>query len=317
MKKIMTAAIAAAILLSMSACGSKPANTNADTSSAVSSSESVSSQAEKKVVTTSTDSDTQSDTSSAESKSESKAESKAESKSESKAESKTESKAEVKAELKKEVKTESKAQTEVKTESTPPEAAQTTTIVTQTPAQEETTPSDNGGDACEQTPSDDNTDQNAEEPTDEPTDSGSFDENSDLVVNYNGQTIRLEDDIKTVIEKLGEDYELTSAPSCLYPGMEDKSYNYGDITVNTFPTQSGDGEYVSGVTFNTENVKTEKGAAIFMKMDEIFAMYGTNYTMLGGSTYRYVSSDGKYFLQFFAMDDAAAEITIAIDSNNI
>lgn len=146
---------------------------------------------------------------------------------------------------------------------------------------------------------------------------GSFDENADLSFTYGSYEIVLEADINDVIENLGDDYTRESTPSCLYPSLEDASYDYGDIVINTFPTADGEGEIVSGIELKSTAVATDgKDIKIGDSLEDVLAAYGEDYSLLGTSSYRYVSADGKYFLSFFIVDDTVESITIAIDSKN-
>lgn len=319
MKKLITAALAAALIIStFAACGSKKKTDDYDTTSRVlysdsdtetetdteteendtetdtntdsESTDSDSSKSEKKVKTT--DSDKKSTSKEAESKA---ASSKA-------AESKTSSK---------------KSSTYVIT----PSRASSTAAASSAVSSEETSSKGENTDS-ESTDSEANTDSVYDPETDTQTDSesktkGSFAGYNDLDFSYDYYTISLEAPIENVLDNLPGDPEITSAPSCLYPGQEDKSYNYGSFTITTFPNASGTVEYVSGITLTDSDVSTEKDIKIGSTLDDVIAAYGDGYTLIGSSTYRFTTSDGRAFIQFYCEDDVVEEIMISLDSNNI
>jgi hypothetical protein len=130
----------------------------------------------------------------------------------------------------------------------------------------------------------------------------------DLVFEYNGQTINLDENINDVKAKIGEPLDMVSAPSCYYDG-DDKTFIYDGFSINTYP--DGDNDYVVSIELNTDAVSTIKGAKVGMSIDDAIALYGNNYTQ-NGSNYQY-QIDDKYM--YFYVENGTVSIIGIVYAN--
>ena len=315
MKRLITAALAAALLLTcMAGCGSKKETTDYDTTSRVLYSDDDTETETETEEEEETDSEEES---SKEEKKEADSEKKTSSKAASSKKATTSKAASSKAASSKTAVTSSKkAATTTSSKAASSKPADTSSAASSSTTSSENTSSAGSTDTSTDTAND--SDVRFDTETDsETTSAGSFDESADLVFSYGSYTVMLNADINDVLPNMPSDYEESSAPSCLYPGLLDKSYDFGDYTINTFPTKDGEGEYVSGIKLTGSSVSTEKDVRVSSPLSAVLETYGEDYILIGGSTYRYVSSDGKSFLQFYCEDDVVSEILISLDSSMI
>ena len=120
---------------------------------------------------------------------------------------------------------------------------------------------------------------------DKPVAIGIFTE-SDLVFAVESSEFPLNSDVAPLLEAFGKDYDLTTAPSCVYDG-EDKVFDYSFASIFTYPTDGKD--LIDEIYIFGEDYKTNKGIGIGSTLDEIKAQYGDG-GFLVDSTYFYVLS---------------------------
>lgn len=318
MKKIITAALAAALFLTgMTACGSKDNVNSYDTTSRVlytdsdvqtdtesaESSEEESSKAEKKVVTTDSEStDKKKDSSSKKTTSKAASSKAASSKA---ASSKTAAASS---------KTAAAAATSrpTTTTSTAP-AASSTSSADSTDTSSETETDTQTIDTETDTQIID-TESDIDSASDAPSDP--FDPSVDLTFSYGSTVIRLGDDIGDVVSAIGEPDSVTTAGNCL-GGGEIKLYSYASygFNIQAYP-DGGDSFNVTVISLVNSDVMTEKGVKIGTSEEDMLAIYGDNYEAVSSTTYRYTAADGSY-LQFYIEDGEVADIMMSLDTTNM
>ncbi|MFP4698532.1 MAG: hypothetical protein ACLFMO_07480 [Eubacteriales bacterium] len=103
----------------------------------------------------------------------------------------------------------------------------------------------------------------------------------------NGVTIAINQEAKTVVEKLGDSLDYFEAPSCAFDGM-DKIYTYNGFELHTYEVDGVD--YVLSVIFLDDSVTTKEGVYLFSSLDDVLEVYGENYTENQG-LYTYEKGD--------------------------
>ncbi len=98
----------------------------------------------------------------------------------------------------------------------------------------------------------------------------------ELMVTVDGKNYGVRVDSKDIIEALGDDYEYSSAVSCVYEG-EDKSFEYDGITIYTVPVDGKD--VIEGIEITSDKYSTSKGIKVGASMEEVVSTYGENYFM--------------------------------------
>jgi len=137
--------------------------------------------------------------------------------------------------------------------------------------------------------------------TEAPKPQGSFSAaDTDFV--YNGQRVSLNENMSSVLSKLGKAASVSSAPSCHGDG-EDKTYEYNGFTVYTYP--SGGNDLVLEINVQSSAIPTSKGIKAGSSLNDITAVYGNNYTNDGNYI---VFSSGIKTLQFFMSGNTVSEI---------
>ena len=137
--------------------------------------------------------------------------------------------------------------------------------------------------------------------TEAPKPQGSFSAaDTDFV--YNGQRVSLNENMSSVLPKLGKAASVSSAPSCHGDG-EDKTYEYNGFTIYTYP--SGGNDLVLEINVQSSAIPTSKGIKAGSSLNDITAVYGNNYTNDGNYI---VFSSGIKTLQFFMSGNTVSEI---------
>ena len=135
--------------------------------------------------------------------------------------------------------------------------------------------------------------------------SGSF-TSSDIVFDYDGLQIELNEEIADCLDKLSslEEYEYSEASSCYYPGL-DKTYQWDGLQLITYPNPDGS-ERVCQITLLNDKFKTTKGVAVGGSADDVVKAYGEDYSK-EGLAYRY-SVDETHYLDVFVLNDKVDSI---------
>ena len=92
-----------------------------------------------------------------------------------------------------------------------------------------------------------------------------------------GTTFTHESAVDEILTALGEDFTYYEDISCVYDGM-DKTYDYGDVTVYTYP--DGDTDQLMELYCTGGDVSAQ-GITIGSTKDEVVKTFGTGYTEEG------------------------------------
>lgn len=142
---------------------------------------------------------------------------------------------------------------------------------------------------------------------------GDFDE-EDVNFYYNNTAIKPNEDISSVISKIGNASKIDSAPSCIGVG-EDKIYSYNGFKIESYPDTSG--EKVLNIMITDNSVSTSKGISVGMTVADIENAYGTSKLDKSISDeYFYTYVSGKLHLDFLIDDGLITEIDYVYDVNN-
>lgn len=106
----------------------------------------------------------------------------------------------------------------------------------------------------------------------QPQDEGSSLTEEDFVVDINGVAVKLGDDMSTLESSLGEPDSYETAKSCMGAG-EDKVYEFGGITIYTYPIDGVD--VVSAIEFTGEETLAA-GIGVGSTKDEVLTAYGSD-----------------------------------------
>lgn len=119
----------------------------------------------------------------------------------------------------------------------------------------------------------------------------------------NGVQIGMHQDIKSILNQLGEPKSYLETPSCAFPDSIDKIYTYPNFTLTTY-TKNGN-DYIYDIYFDSGNSTTKEGISIGSSLDKIKEIYGENYTEEFG-LYTY-TKDGMR-LMFLTEDNIVTSI---------
>lgn len=117
-------------------------------------------------------------------------------------------------------------------------------------------------------------------------------------VEMNGKVITLNDNVKDVIEKLGECKNVKESKSCLFDG-NDKTYDYNDIIITTYPQKEND--LVSSITVSHQDIKISSGIKIGDSLEQILQAYGDGYVSQDDVACSY--EFGDYGIIFYLEDE--------------
>lgn len=118
-------------------------------------------------------------------------------------------------------------------------------------------------------------------------------------VEKDGKTVSVsvDNDMKGILEKLGEAASYFESPSCAFEGLIDKTYTYEHFRIETYP--DGDKDRVMAVVFLDDIMETKEGITIGMTKEDMEKAYGTEYEEKDGMAV--YTKDGKH-LSFLVRD---------------
>ncbi|MBE6539225.1 MAG: hypothetical protein E7674_00605 [Ruminococcaceae bacterium] len=92
------------------------------------------------------------------------------------------------------------------------------------------------------------------------------------VASKNNYTVKLDMNMKEVLEALGEPLSYFEAASCAFDGL-DKTYTYAGFQILTRP--DGDKDYINSIILTDDSVTTPEGVYIGVTEADVTAEYGT------------------------------------------
>lgn len=113
----------------------------------------------------------------------------------------------------------------------------------------------------------------------------------------NKVSVAVDNDMKGVLEKLGEASSYFESPSCAFEGLIDKTYTYQHFRIETYP--DGETDRVRTVVFLDDIMETKEGITIGMTKEDMEKAYGTEYEEKDGMAV--YTKDGKH-LSFLVRD---------------
>ncbi len=120
-----------------------------------------------------------------------------------------------------------------------------------------------------------------------------------------GSIIKIDDNIKDVMKKIGETQDVEQAKSCLYNGY-DKAYKYDDCTIRTYP--DGDDDYVNSIEIYSSEIGIEKAVHVGDTIETVKKVYGDN-PAFDTDTYS-AYEDEEYGVAFYYENEKVNEIEI-------
>ena len=141
--------------------------------------------------------------------------------------------------------------------------------------------------------------------------------NDDIGISINGQWFPIWQDATGLLQALGGDYALTSAPSCVFEG-EDKEFAYDGFYVYTNP--DGDKDIWYSIFLESDKYSTARGIRVGDGLDVVIAAYGDRYYWEGESilTYSISGVEGDIAspcIQFTVSEDSVTAIEIYYPTN--
>jgi len=174
-----------------------------------------------------------------------------------------------------------------------------------------------GGENADSTGSAGNTDSSDSAGASPDDGSGMLDMGKDMGISVGGQWFPIWQDVSGLLQACGDDYELSSAPSCVFEG-EDKVFDFGGVFVLTNP--DGDRDIWFSIYLENDLLSTSRGIKVGNSLEEVFDAYGDRFYWEGDSilTYSISGIDGDAAspcIQFTIMDELVAAIEIYYPTN--
>jgi len=123
-----------------------------------------------------------------------------------------------------------------------------------------------------------------------------------FVFSYDGMEISVNEEIESVVAKLGDPVAYYEAASCAFEGL-DKFYTYASFQLDTYPQDGKD--MLASIYFKDDLVKTTEGISLYMTKDDMIAAYGEA-TTVNDNEYIYEKGNGR--LRFILKDDEIISI---------
>lgn len=118
------------------------------------------------------------------------------------------------------------------------------------------------------------------------------------VFKQNGVSVTMNGEAGKFIQKAGTPNKTRVTKSCAYEG-KDRAYAYDDFILYTYSHSDNGTEYVGGITFLTDKVKTKEGIGIGSSYKDVEKKYGKGKNNYG----IYIFSKGKSEIQIEMKDN--------------
>ena len=119
---------------------------------------------------------------------------------------------------------------------------------------------------------------------------------------YDGMELSVNEEIESVIDKLGEPVSYYEAASCAFEGL-DKIYTYSSFQLDTYPQNGKD--MLASIYFKDDLVQTKEGISLYMTKDDMIKAYG-DATTVNDNEYIYEKGNGR--LRFILKDNEIISI---------
>jgi len=140
---------------------------------------------------------------------------------------------------------------------------------------------------------------------------------NDMGISVGGEWFPIWQEASGLLRALGDDYNLSTAPSCVFEG-EDKVFDFGGVFVLTNP--DGDRDIWFSIYLENDLLSTARGIKVGDSLEDVFDAYGDRFYWEGDSILTYSISgiqgdDASPCIQFTIMDDLVAAIDIYYPTN--
>ena len=142
----------------------------------------------------------------------------------------------------------------------------------------------------------------------------------DMGLSVDSRWFPIMQDAAGLLQALGDDFVMTSAPSCVFEG-EDKEFAYDGFYVFTNPDGDfGEKDVWFSIWLETDVYSTARGIRVGSTLDEVIAAYGDRFYWEGDSikTYSISGVEGDIespCIQFTVADDRVTAIEIYYPTN--
>jgi hypothetical protein len=128
---------------------------------------------------------------------------------------------------------------------------------------------------------------------------------------YEGTVIEMGAPAQPVLDALGSDFEVVTAPSCAYQGT-DYEYTYDHLIIRAYTETMDDEEpKLSGVEFRDDTVTTAEGISIGSSRDDVVAAYGDAASEAEGGL---IYDNGSVSVTFFLDGGSVSGISYNLDA---
>ena len=131
------------------------------------------------------------------------------------------------------------------------------------------------------------------------------------IFTYEGMEISVNEDIESVVSKLGEPIAYYEAASCAFDGM-DKFYTYSSFQLDTYPKDGKD--MLASIYFKDDLVKTTEGISLYMTKADMIQAYGEA-TTVNGNEYIYEKGNGCLYFILEGDEIISIEYQTKVDYN--
>ena len=94
-----------------------------------------------------------------------------------------------------------------------------------------------------------------------------------FVFKYYGVSVTMNGEAAKLIQKSGKPNKTNVKKSCAYEG-KDRTYEYDNFILYTYSHSDNGSEYIGGITFLNDKVKTKEGIKIGSSYDDMVKKYG-------------------------------------------
>lgn len=134
---------------------------------------------------------------------------------------------------------------------------------------------------------------------------------TDTQVSYQGLVFGLNDDAAPILAELGEPVNYSENISCMFEGGMDKTYEYEDLTLYTYPNDAGE-ELILLIDITSPEVETSRGVKVGDGLDSAQLAY--NDVLVPESDTRYTATFGDIYFVIMGADGAVERMSFEQDA---
>lgn len=132
-------------------------------------------------------------------------------------------------------------------------------------------------------------------------------EGAEFALRIEDSIIEMDQNIKQVIDMLGEPIKEFKAPSCVFDDGIDRVFMYPGVQIHTYP--KGDEDYIHTIDIKNDNIRTMGGIKLYASLKAVLNAYGNDFEL---ESDMYTYTRGRTTLSFLIENDMVTSIVYGL-----